>query len=544
MPTSSRAPWCRPAGPRVRSLAVACGLALLPGVATAQSATTPADASVLQAQLRAWFANLLAPAATLPELPLTVTADGDKYRLTLPASTWSGPPGDDVSADLRQVEGGAWSLDALKVPATGAFSTGALGGKGQFPEAAARFQVGGQEFRAVIDPAMRRRSSFSLDASDIVLDMRVDNEKQAQRIERYTIQGAVVPGADGRFDVTQDATVSGWITTADVGQGMSTEMGVRRARVTMRLDGVRSDRLGSAFMTLKELVAFALNDLGDSDKDGQGPDAKGPDGKAPPATGPSAKGPGTTSGVPRPDLVQVGRQKARALIEAMRDFADRVEGDETIDDFTMVLPLVGRVSLTQMQFGMGAEAPDGRLRAWTELSLQGLEAEAIPPTMVDYVPSRVAMRPVISGVRTERIFDLLLRALDENPDFAALQADAMALLASTDTIIGLESLAIDLDPVRLAGSGRLRLFGADKAGIEARVTATGFDALMAEANRKPELKQAAPILLMARGLARPDGDKLVWDLAISDSQALVNGVDVMALQPPAEQKPQPRSNKR
>jgi len=58
------------------------------------------------------------------------------------------------------------------------------------------------------------------------------------------------------------------------------------------------------------------------------------------------------------------------------------------------------------------------------------------------------------------------------------------------------------------------------------------------------LKQAAPILLMARGLARPDGDKLVWDLAISDSQALVNGVDVMALQPPAEQKPQPRSNKR
>lgn len=526
MPRFPRATSGQRARSRVRSIAAACGLVLLPGAVAAQSAAAPPDAATIQAQLRSWFANILAPAVTLPELPLTVTLEGDKYRLTLPASYWSGQPGGDVTADLRQVEGGAWSIDGLKAPSSGAFSTAALGDQGAVPAGEARYQVGEQDFRAVIDPEMRRRSTLTMDVRDLIFDMRIDDQKQAQRIERYTIQGTVAPAADGRFDVIQDTTMSNWVTTADMVTGIGVEMGIRRARVSMRLDGVRSDRLGTAFTTLKELVAVALNERAANDKDAKNPDAK-------PAE-------------PRPDLAQIGRQKARALIEAFRDMADRMEGEETVDDFTMVLPMVGKISLAQMQFGMGAEVPDGRLRAWTELTLGGLEAEAIPPNMREYVPSRIALRPVISGVQTERIFNLLLRTLDENPDMAALEAETIALLGATDTVIGLESMAIDLNPLRLTGNGRLRLFGKDKAGFEARLTATGLDALIADASKKPELKMAAPMLVMARGLGRQEGDKLVWDLAISEGQALVNGVDVMAMQPPPEQKPQPqqRPNRR
>ncbi len=235
--------------------------------------------------------------------------------------------------------------------------------------------------------------------------------------------------------------------------------------------------------------------------------------------------------------------------------ADRMDAEETLDDLTVTIPVVGKLALKQFALGMGAAAPDGRLRAWTDLSMSGLQFDAIPPTMRDYIPSRIAMRPVISGVPTDRIFSLLLRATEANPDLDALLAEATTLLASADTIIGLESMAIDLDPVKLSGSGRLRLFKdpaapgggqatPELAGIEARVTATGIDALMAEANRKPELRQALPFIAMARGMGRQEGDRLVWDLAITESQALVNGVDLFAIPAPPEPKRQPPANRR
>lgn len=523
MPTIPRAPSGRQVKPRARSLLAACGLALLPGVAAAQSAPAVPDAATLQTQLRTWFTTILAPAVTLPEPPLTVTRDGDKFRLRLPASYWSGQGDGDITADLRQIEGGVWSLDGLKAPSNGTFSSAIMGDKGAIPLIEARFQIGEQDIRAVIDPEMRRRSSITLDTRDVVMDIRIDDDKQAQRIERYTLQGTVTPAADGRFDVVQDTAMTGWIATAQTAVGLDTEMSARRARVAVRLDGVRSDRLGTAFTTLKELVAVAMADRVTGDKD------------------PSAK-----PAMPSPDLTLIGRQKARTLIEAFRDMANRMEAEETVDDFTMMIPVVGQIALGQLQFGMGAEAPDGRLRAWMDMSLHGLQADAIPPNLRDFIPSRVAMRPVISGVQTERIFNLLLRTLEENPDMAALEAETLALLASTDTVIGLESMAVDLHAARLSGNGRLRLFGKDKAGIEARLTMTGFDALMADMNKNPDLKVTTPFLVMARGLARQEGDKLTWDLAISDSQALVNGVDVMAMQPPAESKPQPqqRPNRR
>ena len=524
--------------PALAALAMGVGLAALVSTPVmAQSATI--DPAQMQSQLRTWFSTILAPAVTLPEPPLTVTREGDTYLLTLPASLWSGAAGEDIAAELRPIDGGAWAIERLRMPLKGQFSAAMPSPSGP-PEAFdARYQIGEQTVRGVIDPGMRRRSSVHVDTRDLVLDIRSGPQKQLQRLERYGFQASVIPGADGRFDVAQDATMTGWETSAEVGPGTTTEMGMRRGRVAMRLEGVRSDRLGSAFTVVKDLIAIALNPASAN----ASPSAVPPSAGAP-QTGTPGK-PDTLGG----DIPEAARLKIRELIEAFRGMADRMEAEETLDDLVVTIPVVGKLALAQFAFGMGGEAPDGRLRAWTELSMSGLQFDMIPPAMRDYIPSRVAMRPVISGVPTERVFSLLLRATEENPDMDALLTEATALLASADTVIGVESMAIDLDPVKVTGNGRLRLFkdptgggqgAADLAGIEARLTATGIDALMAEANKKPELRQALPFIAMARGMARQEGDRLVWDLAITETQALVNGVDLFATPPPPEPKPQPR----
>ena len=61
---------------------------------------------------------------------------------------------------------------------------------------------------------------------------------------------------------------------------------------------------------------------------------------------------------------------------------------------------------------------------------------------------------------------------------------------------------------------------------EAHVTATGLDELTAQAKTAPELQQALPFLVMLRGMARPDGAKLVWDVTSDGKSVKVNGLDL------------------
>jgi len=515
--TRSTDAWPRALWPAAGALAAL--LTTMPATAWGQSAEPPTapGAAALQTDLRAWFTTLLAPAMTLPAPPVTVTVEGDGYLLSLPiterakeAGKGKGAPAKPsataITAHLRPLATGRWSLDDLKVPADGTFTIDPAAGA----DAAITYSIAEQSARAVIDLTLATRSSMSLELRDVAFATQIDGQKQAQRFERYALQGTLIPGADGRLDIVQDGTITGWESTTEIGPNQTAETEIRRIRMSMRLDGLHGGKLASAWTAIKAIAAEAST------------------GNAPPA---DAKA-----------LPPAMRQHARALIEALRDIATRVEGEESIDDFSMTLPGVGEVSMDQFRFGMGGEAPDGKLRAWADIALEGLDIEALPQGMRDYIPARIALRPVISGISTEKAFALLLAAVGENPDQDRLAADATALVTASGASIGLESLSLELDPLRIEGSGRMRLLSPDKAGIEARLSATGLDAMMAEAGKNPDLRMAMPILAMIKGLGRQEGPRMVWDLAITEDQALVNGVDVMAM--PAQQPPQRTPNKR
>ncbi len=469
------------------------------------------QAAMLQKQLREWFVNLLAPAVMLPEPPLAITQDGDRFKLTLPLAQVTGRQQDEVTASLRALEGTRWSVEDFHVPSEGEWKIPLPADKPDTISEVA-YSIGEQAIRMVIDTALASRSNVSLELRDLTLRVGGLGQKQEQRVERYAFQGSLIPSADGRLDFTQEGTLSGWMALSQGNDGPPVGFQVRRLRGSGRIEGISRDRLEQGYKAIQALVAE------------------------------------TAPGKGVPTLTDASRVHVRTLIEAIRDATTRFEAEESIDDLRVEVAGIGNAAVGQVRFGMGAEAPGGRLRAWLDLAMESPTFDGIPPSLQRYMPTRVSFKPAITGINTDRMFKLLLDATAESPDEDKIEAEAMALITTGDASVGLEALSLELDTLRLEGSGRMRMIAPDKAGIEARLSAAGLDDLIAKAKTDPDLAPAMPALVMIRGLARPDGSRLVWDLAITEDQALVNGVDVMAMGnaggPPAQQAPAQKPSRR
>jgi hypothetical protein len=81
----------------------------------------------------------------------------------------------------------------------------------------------------------------------------------------------------------------------------------------------------------------------------------------------------------------------------------------------------------------------------------------------------------------------------------------------------------------VAGTGRITITSPGAWHGEAHLAATGFDELATQARANPDLQQALPALIMLRGLAKPDGERLVWDIVSNGPSLKVNGLDLSQL---------------
>jgi len=483
-------------------------LASAPSLAWAQAPTAD-QAAALQKQLRLWFSNILAPTVTLPEPDLKITADGDKFKLSVPLEAVTGDKKDQITASLRQTDGTKWSVEDVQFPSSGKMAV-PMNDSGDVM-GTMTYSVGGQTIRMLMDTALATRSTASLELRDFMLRMGDGPQKHEQKFERYALQGNLIPSADGRLDFNQEGTITGWDILSQIDDGTAVGVHIRRLRETGRLEGISRDRLEQGVKAIQTLVAL--------------------------------HGPGKP-----PAITDDTRAQVRVLIEAIRNAMTRFEAEETMDDIKIDVPGVGAASLAQMRFGMGAEAPGGRLHAWLDMAFASPDFDGLPKNLRRYIPTRLSIKPAITGISTDRMFKLLMDAVTDNPDTDQLTADAMTLVTDSGASVGLDALSLELDALRLEGSGKLRMIAPGKAGIEARLSAAGVDELIANAKKDPELGMAMPFLVMFRGLGKTEGNRLVWDLAITDDQALVNGVDVMKMGAPQEQAPQKgpekKSNKR
>ncbi len=217
------------------------------------------------------------------------------------------------------------------------------------------------------------------------------------------------------------------------------------------------------------------------------------------------------------------------LVEALRDSVRSGRLDEAAHAV--------RVSGSGVQAGaetvhlsLAGDAPGDVLQSSIELEIAGLDAGSAPPTFAAWLPRRLTLRPTLSGVGVADLTRLALLATEPKPvDRQELDGAIGRLFAGPGMTIGIDPLVIELPAARLDGSGHVVLHSFDRYDGQARISLTGFDALLAQASHDPALKQAVPAMLMARGLARPEEDRLVWDI-VSDGKVLtINGVDASSL---------------
>jgi hypothetical protein len=138
------------------------------------------------------------------------------------------------------------------------------------------------------------------------------------------------------------------------------------------------------------------------------------------------------------------------------------------------------------------------------------------------------LRPSISGIRTADLKKLALDAAEEGAD-DRVAADIAAIFSHGGVDLGLETLSFDLGPAKVEGVGKLVVLSPETWRGEARLSATGIDELTAQARSNADLQQALPVLIMLRGLAKPDGDRLVWQITSEGTSVTVNGIDLSQL---------------
>ena len=228
-------------------------------------------------------------------------------------------------------------------------------------------------------------------------------------------------------------------------------------------------------------------------------------------------------------LPPLAKAQLRLMIAAMQDMVSSVSMQESLDDMQVEIAGVGGATIKHVQFGFGGEAPKGDLHTWLDIGFDGVDSPTMPPKLAAYLPRHFEIKPTLSGVPTAALHKLAMDAAEDDTAKHPVAPDLAAIFANGGADIGLEVLSFDLGPAQVEGTGQVTMVSPTTWHGEAHLSATGFDDLATQARENPDLQQALPVLIMMRGLAKPDGDKLVWDIVSDGPKLTVNGIDMSAL---------------
>jgi hypothetical protein len=476
-----------------------CLLLTLPCAARADD-IGPDQAKALQQQLKSWLTSLLGPTVKLPDMPWQVTGEHDHYKIAWPIPGLDNPAGPvAVTASVRPLDGGRWSIDDVQAPPAASFTVtvpetpGDLAKGGPMKVA---YTIGKQDIHATIDPNLATPSTLHADVGAVAITTDNATQHQEQHVDRYLADATLKPAQNGRVDVAMSGAMEGWRSAATVNGGEAMAIAAKSIRAKGEIDGVSRDRVAA-------LLAAA----------------------------------GATLGALPPDVIQKGskaelpasaKAQARLAIAALQDMMTAVNLEETIDGLQVEVAGMGSVAMQHILIGFGGDAPAGKLHVWFDIGLDGLKTAVLPPKIAAYLPQHIEVRPSLSGVRTADLAKLATDATEDDSD-DRVTADIAALFAHGGAVLGIEALSFDLGPAKLEGTGQITMLTPTTWHGEAHLSATGLDELTTQARTNPDLQQAIPILIMLRGLAKPDGDHLVWNVVSDGPSLTVNGLDLSQL---------------
>lgn len=483
-----------------RSVVLFCGL-----LAASPSRADPsaAQAAALESQLRGWLSSLLEPSFALPLRPVQLTADGDHFDILVPIAGLEGdaiPKG--VTAIARPGERGIWIVSDIHAPAPAGISFSLPVEGGTISSQHTSWTIGEQHGRMEIDPALgvATRASFAVHA----LDVRSDSEEahSRQHYDSYAGEAVAKPTDRGRLDVAQNSRAEGVELQSESRDQPAIGMKARTFSSHGELTGVDPARAGQLLGASVKLLAAASAAMSGMSE------------------------PHDPKQLPRMDPGAV-----RALLVALNGVALGGHLNETIEDLS-VRALGQEVTIAHSGVAMGIEAPGGMLRAGIELAAEGFGAPQLPDEYAPLLPKRITLAPVISGVSTADLNRLLMAATQPVPDKPAIAQAIDRIFADGGVRIGLENVVIETNETMLAGTAEVKLPGPGRIQGLAKLRARGLDRLIARVQADPALSNALAFLVFARGLAKPDGDGLAWDIAFDETRrVVVNGTDLSRITP-------------
>ena len=468
---------------------LAAALATLPLLASPAAAQT-AEASLLDA-LSLLSGGLLVP----HDNPPAVTHDGTVYRVRVPLPRLTEPPDAAIEAVATPLDAGAWDIAALTLPSPGVLPLAAqkAGAAGLLT-----YAIGQQAFHARVDPSLATPSPFKGRLGKITL--RTENAPQHtdQTIEQYSMEGTISGDGHGRMNAHTAGTLSNWqITGGSDKPSDAFRLSVRAVSVRSEVDGLDRARANHLRTTAQSIQADRPAAAGQT-----------PNFSLPPAT----------------------RERLHAMIDDLGALLTRFDFDETIQGLHFESAGT-KADIGSVRIGIAGDSRDNRVSARFDITLSDPASSMVPIEYASLMPRRVTIRPAISGIRSEALMQWLRDATAEGTDPAAMLTRTMALLNDPDAKAGIETLVIESGPLVLDGSARVRPLPGDAAGVDVHLTARGLDAMMTELQRNPQAMQILPMIFLAKGMAKPVGDTLVWDIGYAAGAVTINGVPLA--QPPA-----------
>jgi hypothetical protein len=472
--------------------------ALLLGTPAARADIGPDQAQALTTTLHDWLRGMVGPSAPVPDL--RATAEGDHYLLTVPFPALGGPD-KDLTARLRPLDGsaGRWAADAIHLPADTTLTTRVPPMRGEVGPAEMHFHVtiASQDSHAEIDPTMATASTLVTGLRGITVDSERAGKQRRQRFDRYDQTLTLRPAAAGKLDIDQSGTAEGWESAQELPNGLVMATGAKLMSGSGQILGL--DRSQAA--TLGPVL-------------------------------------GALASAPTPER----NERLRALVVALHGLFTSVKFDETIEGMQLAVAGQGSAAIDRVHLGFDSAAPDGNIATRLSLGLDGLVLPGLPPAATSLAPKHVKLGVSLAGISAEALNNLALAALAPDASPATLGPQIDALFADPGQTggprLGIDTLGFDIGPAQIEGHGSVVAISQTDVRGTARITVTGFDALADQIRTDPQLQQALPFLILARGLARAEGQALIWDLVFTPSGLTINGVDPRnLLQQPKHPKP-------
>jgi hypothetical protein len=474
-------------------LAAACLVPILAAVpAQAQTdqpqrgeAQTGQAASLLAALSLVSFGLLAAPGVASE-----VTHDGDGFHVRIPLPGFAAPPDAAIEVAATPLDSGIWDITDLTLPPTGTLVTP---GTPDRPAQSIRFSIGQQTAHARIDPTLSVPSPYAMALSDIAFHLDTAASPANLTIGQTTLEGTITGDADRRMTTRSRGTAENWHLTATTQggakEGAPFSLSMRRSDARYEIDGL--DRAQA------EHLRQAVRALAETRQ----------------ATPPAA-------GQPR-SMSPAERDQLRAVIEASAGLLSRFDIEETLQGLHIETATGNSSDIGTISLAISGGAADGRAAMHLDVGLNELTLAALPSA---YAPHMVAIKTALSGIPVERLRHLLRQATETDADPVALRTQAIALLNQPGAHAGIDSLLIEAGPLRLQGSAQARPLPDGSAGFDVHLTAHGVDALLAQVQSDPTVQQMLPMLFLAKGMGRQEGDTLVWNIEFADGVVMVNGV--------------------